>query len=100
MSEFILIILPLTLVSIAMVSLVINFKKKNEQKKVLKDGTPNQKQAKKEEDYMALEISLGISFGAAIGSIFTNTFGPNSISYGIVFGMLGGILIGMTVKKK
>ena len=99
-SDFILIILPLILVSIAMVLLIINVKKKNEKKKVLKDDTHNQKEEKKEEDYMTLGMSLGIIFGVAIGSTFTNTFGPNSLSYGICFGMLGGMIIGTTIKKK
>ena len=39
-------------------------------------------------------------FGVAIGSAFTNNFGPLSISYGICFGMIGGMIIGMTIKKK
>ena len=56
MSDFILIILPLILVGISMVLLVNNIKKK-----ILKDATQKQKEDKKE-DYMPLEVLLGVSF--------------------------------------
>ena len=94
MSDFILIILPLILVGISMVLLVNNIKKK-----ILKDATQKQKEDKKE-DYMPLEVLLGVSVGAVIGLMFTNKFGSNSISYGICFGVLGAKLIAMTIKKK
>lgn len=81
MSDIIIIVLPLIAVGISMVLLINSVKKKRK-----KD------EQSINEDYM----SLGMCFGVAIGSIFTNTVGPNSISYGICFGMLGG----MTIKKK
>lgn len=96
MSDILLIILPLVVVGIAMIVFINTIKKRNEKRKYLKDNPSNNK----EEDYMALGTALGICFGGFIGTIFMKCLGVWSISYGACFGMLGGMLIGMTIKKK
>lgn len=100
MISFIFAILPLVFISIAVVLLINNIKKKDKIRKTLEDEKSNKNKENIEADYMTIWMSLGMCFGIAIGSIFANTFGAESISYGISFGMLGGMLIGMTIKKK
>ena len=92
MIDFIFNILPLVVVSIAMVIFINNVKKKNEENKAYKDTN----EGSKKENYMTMGMSLGI----AIGSSFVNIFGTESISYGICFGMLCGMIIGMNIEKK
>ena len=96
MIDFIFNILPLVVVSIAMVIFINNVKKKNEENKAYKDTN----EGNTKENYMTMGMSLGMCFGVAIGSSFVNIFGPESISYGICFGMLGGMIIGMNIEKK
>ena len=96
MIDFIFNILPLVVVSIAMVIFINNVKKKNEENKAYKDTNAGSKK----ENYMTMGMSLGMCFGIAIGSSFVNIFGTESISYGICFGMLCGMIIGMNIEKK
>ncbi len=96
MIDFIFNILPLVVVSIAMVIFINNVKKKNEENKAYKDTN----EGSKKENYMTMGMSLGMCFGIAIGSSFVNIFGTESISYGICFGMLCGMIIGMNIEKK
>ena len=96
MIDFIFNILPLVVVSIAIVIFINNVKKKNEENKAYKDTN----EGSKKENYMTMGMSLGMCFGIAIGSSFVNIFGTESISYGICFGMLCGMIIGMNIEKK
>ena len=89
-------ILPLIVVSIAVVIFINNIKKKNEENKIYEEKN----EEKIKENYMTMGMSLGMCFGAAIGLSFTNIFGKEFISYGICIGTGGGMIIGRNIEKK
>ncbi|WP_290454843.1 hypothetical protein, partial [Romboutsia ilealis] len=60
-------ILPLIVVSIAVVIFINNIKKKNEENKIYEEKN----EEKIKENYMTMGMSLGMCLGAAIGLSFT-----------------------------
>lgn len=96
MIKFIFNILPLIVVSIAVVIFINNVKKKNEENKAYEDKN----EGSIKENYMTMGMSLGMCLGASIGLSFTNIFGKEFISYGICIGTCVGMIIGMNIEKK
>ncbi|ALB44982.1 hypothetical protein [Clostridium beijerinckii] len=98
MLDFLLAALPWVVMGIAIAFAVVSFSRKKDklniggQKGLDKE---NSKSMVDEDDYMSVEMCLGICFG----SVFS-LLGLVSLSYGISFGMLIGMVAGIYIKKK
>lgn len=105
MKDFILVALPLVVLSVT-IAIAVNlsskkYKKLSEEEDEWTDGTSSvEKKENAEDNNIANGMSLGMCFGVAIGSMFINKFGSIAIAYGICFGMLGGMLVGLGNKNK